>query len=162
MDPLSERWIAPPPDPRFGLDLGGESPFPICKYCRREICVADEFNDNFIIGQWRAYEEEDVIFGDGSKPPLDNNLVRKHLYHSFLVSTEWSSLQQNVRVDLPLCATKLIRHLYPAEGNAYVGHRWRALTQERQNAVDANGDKLEEVFWVFEQNEWILRRGNNM
>ena len=161
MDPLSERWIAPPRDSRFCHDLSGEAPFPICKYCLRENCVADDFNESYVNLEWRGYEEEDVVFGDGSKPPLDNNLIRKHLYRQFLAKTDWSQLQRNVRVELPSCATKLIRHLYPAEGNAYVGHRWRATTKEKKTAVDANSDKLEEVFWAFENNAWVLMRGDD-
>ena len=154
---------------RFAEDLQGEPPFeynhaeemaargvPFCQYCHEEMCLSQYFHIDFL-QEWRTHSEKDMVLGDGSEPPLSNSLIRKYLYRQFLIHSKWRPLEKKKRVVLPKCATTLIRDAYPGEQNAYIGHRWKASTGEKTYAVDANGDELRNMFWVHENDAWVLK-----
>ena len=156
-------------DRRFGEDLQGEPPFeydhaaemasrgfPFCEYCNIEFCLADQFNIDFL-EEWRTHSEKDMVLGDETQPPLKNSAIRKFLYRQFLLQSKWKPMEKNKRVVLPDCATRLIRNTYPGEQNAYMGHRWMASLDMRTYAVDATGEELPNVFWVHEDNAWVLK-----
>ena len=155
-------------DQKFGEDLLQEPDFvydhvaemaargfPLCKHCEKDFCVAEEFYVNFL-QDWQEGAKEDIVLGDGTTPPLENNAIRKYLYRQFLFHSEWRPLKKNVRVVLPACATLLIRKEYPGKHNAYMGHRWKAATEEKTHAIDQDGKQHESLYWIYQEGTWVL------
>ena len=70
---------------------------------------------------------------------------------------EWGTLRRGVRIELPTCTTTLIRNRYPSPRNAYIGYHEHDNSLLRVRAVDADGIKVETLFWVKLKNEWCLQ-----
>ena len=148
---------------RFGEDHEAEMAsraFPFCWYCREEMCLSEYFNIDFL-QEWRTHSEEDMVLGDGTKPPLNNSSIRKFLYRQFLLHSRWRPLEKNKRVVIPKCVTTLIRNDYPGKDNAYMVHRWKAATTKRTYAVDDSGEEIRNIYWVHEDNAWVLKHQEN-
>lgn len=134
----------------------------ICEHCLQDFCVAEDFRDTYL-ADWRVSgEEEEAVIGDRIHPLLDNRAIRRYLYRAFLIHSEWAPLERNICVELPKCALSVIRKQYPGKINAYIAHRWRAATIDRKNAVDQEGNVLENLYWVYFEHRWVLEQMTEM
>ena len=129
-----------------------------CTHCIRQECVADQFETQYLMTLRWQDRLNDIRWGDRSLLDVNNSDVRRHLYRIFLLEMEWGHMQANVRIQLPDCVTKCIRYWYPSPNNAYVGYHSHSNDMEKRvNAVDRDGGKLDGLYWVKVEGNWMFQ-----
>ena len=140
------------------------SPFPltqvsICPDCERISCIAEEYDDEFLTTTDldRCIEALRIRSPTGS---LTFRKIRKFLYRDFLLNTDWAPYTRGVRVPLPQCVERNIRTRYPDSDEVYTGYHLRA--SHTANAVDRNGDIIDDIFWVRRGSIYVLTDSRGM
>ena len=124
-----------------------------CADCHRVPCIAEEYDDELL----NTSKLDRVIEALRRRSPtgsLTLRQIRKFLYRDFLLNSDWAPLTRGVRVRLPKCVLRNIRNRYPDSGEAYTGFHSRA--GHTANAVDRNGDIIDDLFWVRRGTIYVL------